>query len=120
MYCKIVPIILGAAVLAGCHGSGHLVATPSSVSLCGGANHPHTVSVSWDATKATKGGGVKLWVHNYDAFSNAQPTLWTQQGPKGTAETGPWIVAGTEISMTDASTGDSLAELTIGGIPCKK
>ncbi|SFK88449.1 hypothetical protein [Rhodanobacter glycinis] len=120
MYNRIALIILCAAVLAGCHGSGHLEAIPSSVSECGGANHPQTVSVSWDATKATNGGGVKLWVQNHGAFSNAKPTLWAQRGPKGTAETGFWVVAGTEISMTNANTGDSLAEITIGGIPCKE
>lgn len=115
---RLLLVILGALVLAAC-GQPELSATPSSLRGCGGDTRPGSVSVSWNAYKATQGKPVRLWAHNPDAFGNDQATLWIEQGPIGTAATGTWVVPGTRITLTDASGTNTLAEIRIGRLACK-
>ena len=106
-----------AMALAGCHGSAELNAVPSSLADCGSNTRPSAVTVTWDATKATKGGTVNLWVQNSDTF---KPTLWIEDRPVGSAVTGNWALPDTRITLTDAANGDKLAEISIGATTCKQ
>jgi hypothetical protein len=112
--------ILGILALTGCHRSAELSASPSSLGDCGSSTHSSTVTVRWNAAKATKGGPVKLWAHNPDAFSGNEPTLWIGGSPVGSAVTGKWALPGTQIKLTDAATGKTLAEISIDGSACKQ
>ncbi|MDO1527641.1 hypothetical protein QMK61_02245 [Fulvimonas sp. R45] len=110
-----------ALTLVGC-GRAELSAVPAEVQRCAGVNHPATVTVKWDAYKATAGKPIKLWVRNPDSFGEGEDhtTLWTEQGPTGSAMTGNWVVPGTAIILTDESGKRELAELHIGSASCLK
>ncbi|WP_266183430.1 hypothetical protein [Dyella humicola] len=117
---RLLAVIVSIAVVAlsGCHKSPHMSISPSAVPNCGAHTQPVSITLQWDATYATD-GRVRFWIRDRRADTST-PELWTEQGWKGTMQSGPWMLPGTIISMTDASGEKTLAKVRIGSAPCKQ
>jgi hypothetical protein len=112
----VLAMLCAAGLLAACHHSPQLSVEPSAIPYCGPETKPISVTVTWDVGGATD-GPVRIWVRDRRSDS-LEPVLWTEQGGVGSASTGPWILPGTVISMTDVSGKKVFAKLRVGGSSC--
>ncbi|MET1079702.1 MAG: acyltransferase family protein [Pseudomonas sp.] len=85
--------------------------TPQSVSSCPGGQR---VLVRWDVRRHSAARTIKLWVNRA-----AEPAkLFLEAGAVGEKSTGEWAVAGMQFTLTDAQTGERLADARLSAQPC--
>jgi hypothetical protein len=84
------------------------VVAPNKLRVC---DKPTVAKVSWDAM--VTGGSVKIFV-----LDDKKETLFAFGGPKGSADTGPWVNAKTVFVLKDAEETKQLAKFVVGSESC--
>ena len=117
--------IVCSVMITGCHhGSADIVLTPDAIENCGDATLPTTITVHWDASKADPKASVTLWVSNRPVPAHAgvfDPpfgSIWLSTNATGTATTGPWVMPGMTITITDVRERYVLRQIRIPSRPC--
>jgi hypothetical protein len=88
-------------------------ATPASLPNC--PDKREVVRVDWDLAAAGAPAQFDVWV-----IEEGHRTLWRTNGAQGSAATGPWGKAGLQVEFTRHGSGEALARLTVGELPCPK
>lgn len=96
--------------------NGMLSATPGVINLCEAEDGIISSHVSWDAS-STDAEGVEVWLQGKE---EAEPKLWSADGPVSSSTTGKWLREGHQITLIDGASKSELAKLEIKAITCQQ
>lgn len=86
---------------------------PAALSACGTGKD--VVKVHWDVTSRSDAASIQIKILE----SNGVEGLFAATGPQGSKDTGPWMHAGSTMSVQNAADGTELVRASIGSIPCQ-
>ncbi|KFN41414.1 hypothetical protein [Arenimonas oryziterrae] len=91
----------------------HFSVTPATFRRCDADKGAITAKVAWDFS-GTKAREIGIFVET----PGSEAKLWMGGGPKGAAQTGPWVYDGTILSAIDMDLQEAVGQVQVKATPC--